>query len=190
MAISPWTVHVAKSLVKGAAGQVAPALPLVAGEVAAQLSPAARREREMYKKNYSDMKAGRLGMTGAQKTAEYQRAMTGVQAAAQPARTQLQRESAAVGFGDSGGNTQQQAALNKQVLDSAANAAGAINQTSQAQALARQGVIEQQTRVASENTKEAMRNIGKALQSGWQPGRVKTAINDLSFLDEANADSQ
>lgn len=190
MAIDPWTVHVIKSVGKGVAQQVAPSLPVLAGEVAAQLSPAARREREMYKKNYEDMKAGRLGMTGTQKTAEYGRAMTGVRAAAQPMQTQLQRQAASAGFGDAGGMTDQQAALNKQVLDSAANAVGDINQTSQAQALARQGIVEQQTRIASENTKEAMRNIGKALQDGWQPGRVKANINDLSFLDEANVDSQ
>lgn len=189
MAISPWVGHVVKSLVTGGAEQVAPALPLVAGEIAAQLSPAARREREMYKKNYEDMKAGRLGMTGAQKTAEYQRANSSIQAAAQPARTQLQRQAAASGFGDSGSTANQQAALNKQILDSAANAVGAINQTSQAQALSRQGVIEQQQRIASENTKEAMRNIGKALQSGRQPGRVKDKLKDTSFLDEANVDS-
>lgn len=190
MAISPWVGHVIKSVAKGAAGPVVSGLPAIAGEVAAQLSPAARRERDMYKKNYADMKAGRLGMTGTQKTSEYQRAMTGVQAAAQPARTQLQRESAAMGFGDSGGNTQQQAALNKQILDSAANAVGAINQTSQAQALARQGVVEQQVKTASDNTKQAMRNIGSALMGGWDPAKIKADVKDLSFLDEANADSQ
>ena len=44
MAIDPWTVHVIKSVGKGVAQQVAPSLPLLAGEVAAQLSPAARRD--------------------------------------------------------------------------------------------------------------------------------------------------
>ena len=184
--MDPFTLAAAGNAVKKAVGPATAVGPALVGEIGGQLTFAARKNRELAKRAYSDMVNNRLGLTNAQKTQAAGQAARSISAATAPQAEMLRRQAAAGGIGSAGAMADQQAALAGSVASAQAQAQQGIEAQSQQQALAKQAQTMAMLAQREATGKEDWRRIGSLLQSG----KGQMAPVDTSFVGRASQYAQ